>query len=61
VAQPPKTPPHTDLEGNDRNERGQVQAAAETGQDGRDLKLARDQAKGRPEHSDEASGDDRSR
>lgn len=61
MAKPPKTPPHTDLEGNDRDERGFVAAAEATGQDTRDLKRARSQSKGRPEQSDESSRDDRSR
>ena len=61
MAKPPSTPPHTDLEGNDRDERGQVDAAARTGQDGRDLERAREEAKGRPKHSDAASADDRAR
>ncbi len=61
VAKPPGTPPHTDLEGNDRDERGYVDAAAATDQDGSDLKLARDEAKARPRQSDDESGDDRSR
>lgn len=61
MAKPPKTPPHTDIEGMSRDERALVEAAAETAQDAGKLKLARDEAKGRPPHSGERSRDDRSR
>jgi hypothetical protein len=60
VAQPPKTPPHSDIDGVRRDEKRNTDAANESGQDTGNLKLARDEARAKPPHSDEESLDDRS-
>ena len=61
MPKPPDTPPNSDLDGVDEDEKRNTDAAAEAGQDPRDLARARDEAAGKPEFSDERSADDRSR
>ncbi len=61
MARPPQSPPHSDLDGVNEDEVSNVEAANASGQDGKDLARARDQAAGKPEYSDEESRDDRSR
>ena len=61
MAKPPNTPPSSDIDGIDEDEVRNTDAAVEADQDMEDLARARDEAVGRPEHSDERSNDDRSR
>lgn len=62
VPKPPKTTPHSDLDGVHEDERGNVETAAEAGQDSGDLETAKKEAKGRPPYSDDqGKGDDRTR
>jgi hypothetical protein len=60
VAKPPKSTPHSDLDGVRRDSKENVGAARESGQSAADLDLARAASKARPPHSDEESLDDRS-
>jgi hypothetical protein len=60
VAKPPETPPHSDIDGVHRDEKRNIDAANDSGEDSGNLKLARDQARAKPPHSDEESLDDRS-
>ena len=60
MSKPPKAPPHSDLDGVDEDEKRNVDAAIESGQDSGDLAKAKDEAVGRPPYSkDEKGGDDR--
>ena len=62
VSQPPKSTPHSDIEGVHRDEKENVETAAEAGQGAEDLERARRQAVGRPPHTDEGPDrEDRSR
>ncbi|WP_129791677.1 hypothetical protein [Sphingosinicella sp. CPCC 101087] len=62
MSKPPKTPPHSDMEGVDQDEMRNVDVASDKGQDAADLAQARKESKGRPEYSpDEPNPDDRSR
>jgi hypothetical protein len=47
MAKPPKTPPHSDLEGVHQDERSNVDVAAELGQSAEDVEHAREKSKGR--------------
>jgi hypothetical protein len=60
MAKPPKTPPDSVIDGVYEDRVDNVDAAIATGQDGRDLARARDEAAGRPDFSMEESRDDRS-
>jgi hypothetical protein len=53
VPKPPKSTPHSDIDGVHQDEKPNTQTAQETGQTGADIELARDQSKGRPPHGDE--------
>jgi hypothetical protein len=55
---PPKSPPHSDISGVHEDERRNVDAANEAGQNTEDLELARKEAVGRPPHSDPGSSND---
>ena len=61
MAKPPNTPPSSDIDGIDEDEVRNTDAAVEADQDTADLARAQEESIGRPEHSDERSGDDRSR
>jgi len=51
VPKPPKSKPHSDIDGVDEDKRPNVATAQETGETGADLELARVEAKGRPRQS----------
>ena len=61
MPKPPKTTPHSDMDGVHQDERPNVETADELGQDASDLKRAHDQSIARPEYSDKESRDDRTR
>jgi hypothetical protein len=61
VSQPPKSTPHSDIDGVHRDEKPNVESAVEAGQDSEDLALAAREDAARPEHSDDVKNrDDRS-
>ena len=53
MPKPPKSTPHSDIDGVHRDEKPNTVTAQETGETSADLKLARDQARGRPRHSED--------
>jgi hypothetical protein len=60
VSQPPKSTPHSDLDGVHRDEKPNVESAVEAGQGAEDLALARDEAAARPDYAkDVRNRDDR--
>ena len=62
VSQPPKSTPHSDLDGVHRDEKPNVQTAVEAGQGTEDLARAREEAAARPDYSEDVKNpDDRSR
>ena len=62
MSKPPKTPPNSDLDGVREDERSNVDAAIESGQDTGDLAKAKNQSPGRPPYLEEEEGrDDRTR
>ncbi|MEA3051111.1 MAG: hypothetical protein QOG72_14 [Sphingomonadales bacterium] len=62
MSQPPKSTPHSDLDGVHRDEKPNVESAVEAGQGTDDLARAGDEAVGRPDYSDDVENrDDRSR
>ena len=62
MSQPPKSTPHSDLEGVHRDEKPNVETAVEAGQGTDDLARARDESAGRPDYRDDLKNrDDRSR
>lgn len=62
MSHPPKSTPHSDIEGVHRNEKSNVESANEAGQGTRDLARASEENAARPEHSDDVKNkDDRSR
>lgn len=62
VAKPPKTTPHSDLDGIHEDERRNVDVAVEAGQDSADLDRARNEGIGRPKPGKAGKGgDDRPR
>ncbi|HYG29715.1 MAG TPA: hypothetical protein VD887_05805 [Allosphingosinicella sp.] len=54
MAKPPKSTPHSDLDGVHQDEKPNVVTAQETGETSASLKLAREQAKGRPRQNGKA-------
>jgi hypothetical protein len=58
VAKPPKSTPHSDLDGVHQDEKPNVESAEAAGQSAADLALAREQSKGKPPHSSERSGEE---
>jgi hypothetical protein len=56
VPKPPKSTPHSDLDGVHRDEKLNVDTAIEAGQDSGDLERAFSQTPGRPPHSDDKGG-----
>lgn len=62
MRKPPKTPPHSDLDGVAEDEKNNVDAAIKSGQDSGDLAKAKDRSIGRPRYvEDEESRDDRTK
>ena len=57
MSKPPKSTPHSDLDGVHEDEKGNVESAEEAGEGTADLALARAQSKGRPPHSDDQRED----
>jgi hypothetical protein len=61
VSKPPKSTPHSDIDGVHRDERPNVETAIEADQGGEDLARASAQDAARPEHSEDVKNrDDRS-
>jgi hypothetical protein len=61
VTKPPKSTPHSDIDGVHRNEKPNVESAVEAGQDTEDLALAAKETVARPDYSDDVKNrDDRS-
>ena len=61
MTKPPKSTPHSDIEGVHRDEKPNVESAVEAGQDTEDLALASEQNAARPDYSDDVKNrDDRS-
>ena len=56
MPKPPKSTPHSDIDGVHRDEKPNTVTAQETGETSADLKLARDQARGRPRRSEDKDG-----
>lgn len=62
MSQPPKTPPHSDLDGVRRDARPNVESANESGQGTENLALARDEAVAKPDYAEDVKNrDDRSK
>jgi hypothetical protein len=62
LSQPPKSTPHSDLDGVHRDEKPNVESAIEAGEGTEDLARASDEAAARPGHSEDVKNrDDRSR
>jgi hypothetical protein len=62
VTKPPKSTPHSDIDGVHRDEKPNVESAVEAGQDSEDLALASKETVARPDYSDDVKNrDDRSR
>jgi hypothetical protein len=61
VTEPPKSTPHSDIEGVHRDEKPNVESALEAGQGGEDLARAAEEDAARPDFSDDVKNrDDRS-
>jgi hypothetical protein len=61
VTKPPKSTPHSDIDGVHRDEKPNVESAVEAGQDTEDLALAANEDSARPDYSDDVENrDDRS-
>ena len=61
MSKPPKSTPHSDIDGVHRDEKANVESAIEAGEGAEDLALAADEDAGRPDHSDDVKNrDDRS-
>ncbi len=61
MTKPPKTPPHSDINGVHADERPNTEVAAERGEGAADLKRAKDKSVARPDYASEGEGaDDRS-
>ena len=62
MSKPPKSTPHSDIDGVHEDERENTQSAVEAGEDTADLARAKKEAVGRPPYSDdEEAREDRSR
>ncbi|HYI39306.1 MAG TPA: hypothetical protein VE053_03200 [Allosphingosinicella sp.] len=62
MSKPPKSTPHSDIDGVHRDEKPNVESAVEAGQDTEDLALAAKENAARPDYSkDTRNKDDRSR
>jgi hypothetical protein len=53
VPKPPKSTPHSDIDGVHQDEKPNTVTAQETGETSADLELARGQSRGKPPHVDE--------
>ena len=53
MSKPPKSTPHSDIDGIHEDETRNIDSANRAGQDSGDLARAREQSKGRPPHSDD--------
>ncbi|MGA9582273.1 MAG: hypothetical protein WBR13_09935 [Allosphingosinicella sp.] len=61
MSKPPKSTPHSDIDGVHRDEKPNVETAVEAGQDNEDLARASRESVGRPDHSEDVKNkDDRS-
>jgi len=61
VTKPPKSTPHSDIDGVHRDEKPNVESAVEAGQGSEDLALASKENAARPDYSDDVKNrDDRS-
>lgn len=61
VSKPPKSTPHSDIDGVHRDEKPNVEAAVESGQDNEDLARAAKENVARPDYLDDVKNkDDRS-
>ena len=54
MAKPPKSTPHSDVDGVHRDERPNTETVQETGETSADLELASDKNKGRPRYGQDA-------
>ena len=62
MSQPPKSTPHSDIEGVHRDEKPNVETAVEAGEGTEDLARASEETVARPDYSDDVKNrDDRSR
>lgn len=59
MPKPPATPPHSDMDGVDRDQARSTDAAVDTGQDSGDLARAKREGAARPDYTQEESNDDR--
>ncbi len=61
MTKPPKSTPHSDIDGVHRDEKPNVESAVEAGQDSEDLELAAKEDAARPDHLEDVKNrDDRS-
>jgi hypothetical protein len=61
LSQPPKSTPHSDIDGVHRDEKRNVDSANEAGEDSGDLERAGKESVARPQYSDDGpNADDRS-
>lgn len=61
MSNPPKSPPHSDIDGVHRDEKPNVESAIEAGQGTEDLARAAEEDAARPDYSDDVKNrDDRS-
>jgi len=58
VTKPPKSTPHSDIDGVHEDERRNVDTAIEQGQDNKDVERAAEESVGRPPYSDVESEDE---
>lgn len=62
MSQPPKSTPHSDIDGVRRDEKPKVESAVEAGQGTENLARAKDESVARPDYADDVKNrDDRSR
>jgi hypothetical protein len=62
LSKPPKSTPHSDIDGIHEDERPNVDSAIDAGEDSSDLGLAHEETTGRPARTDDPSNrEDRSR
>lgn len=61
MPKPPRSTPHSDLDGVHQDEKSNVDSANEAGEGGENLALAHEQSAGKPDYSDDRPNrDDRS-
>ena len=61
MTKPPKSTPHSDMDGVHADERRNVDTALESGQDSSDIERAAEESVGRPPHSEVETGDETGR